>query len=445
MQQLSLYGKKINTSVSGLSVLTIVFIMIIVSSNLNWGKNHWKRIIGADAKGYYAWLPAVFIYHDLNFGFFDEIEKEKYYDENLYYDYRAYWNDKTISKYYCGTAVAQLPFFLAAHSLSHLPGYDSDGYSKPYPVLINLAAVFYLLIGLVYLNKILRVYQINDKLRAVVLIAVSFGTNIFYYTVVEPGMSHIYSFAFISMFIWYGLKYFSGNKSKYIFILAALTGIIILIRPVNGIILFVLPFLAKNKKQFINGSVFLFKNKTTLVSAVILGLFVPFIQLVIYKISTGSFFVYSYINEGFDFLHPHLLDILFSYKKGLFVYTPLLFISLWGGYYMWKKNKYEFYSLFMFLILLTWVLSSWSNWWYGGSFSSRAYLEYIPLFAILLGITLANLKKPFYRRTYLGLVFVLVILCQVQTYQYRYYQIHWENMTKEKYWDVFLRVDRLIK
>jgi hypothetical protein len=445
MQQLNVYGTKIKKNLSGLSVLFIVLIMIVVSSNLNWGKTHWKRIIAADAKGYYAYLPAVFIYHDLNFGFFDEIEKEKYYDKNLYYDYRAYWNEKTISKYYCGTAIAQLPFFQLAHVLSYILDYDIDGYSKLYPVLINLAAIFYLFIGLIYLNKVLKHYQIKDKYRAIVLIAISFGTNIFYYTVVESGMSHIYSFAFISMFIYYGLQYFSGNKIKYVFILAALTGIIVLIRPVNGIILCSLPFLAQSKRQFINGLQFLLNNKTTLVLAILPGLFIPFIQLIIYKLSTGSFFVYSYINEGFNFLNPHFFDILFSYKKGLFVYTPLLFISLWGGYYLWKKNKFEFYSLFIFLILLTYVLSSWSNWWYGGSFSSRAYLEYIPLFAILLGIVLVNIKKPIYKRAYLCLVFVLVILCQVQTYQYRYYQIHWEDMTKEKYWDVFLRVDQLIK
>ena len=29
----------------------------------------------SDAKGYYAYLPAVFVYEDLHFGFFDEIEK----------------------------------------------------------------------------------------------------------------------------------------------------------------------------------------------------------------------------------------------------------------------------------------------------------------------------------------------------------------------------------
>jgi hypothetical protein len=89
-----------------IAIAFIMLIMIAVSSNLNWGKDFWKDIIEADAKGNYAYLPAVFIYHDLNFGFFDKIEKEKYYNKNLLYDYRAWGNGKTIDKYFCGTALA---------------------------------------------------------------------------------------------------------------------------------------------------------------------------------------------------------------------------------------------------------------------------------------------------------------------------------------------------
>lgn len=98
-----------------IAIFIIMLITTIVSSNFNWGNKHWKGIVEADGKGYYAYLPAIFIYKDLNFGFFDEIEKEKYYNKNLYYDYRADTNGKTINKYYCGTALAELPFFLIAH------------------------------------------------------------------------------------------------------------------------------------------------------------------------------------------------------------------------------------------------------------------------------------------------------------------------------------------
>jgi hypothetical protein len=39
---------------------------------------------------------------------------------------------------------------------------------------------------------------------------------------------------------------------------------------------------------------------------------------------------------------------------------------------------------------------------------------------------------------------LLMFVCQIQTYQYRYGEIHWSEMTKDRYWNVFLRIDRLL-
>ena len=427
-----------------ITISAMMLVMVLVCSNLNWSKDYWKDIIEADAKGNYAYLPAVFIYHDLNFGFFDKIEKEKYYDQNLYYDYRSQSNGKTIDKYYCGTALAQLPFFLIAHIYCTAAGLDADGYARPYPVLISVAALFYLLLGLIFLNRLLKLYGIEKWNSAVVLAAIVFGTNIFYYTVGEPGMSHIYSFAFMAMFLFYGKSYFMNPSTGKVVLLGALAAIIILIRPVNGVILLSLPFLAAGMKSLKSGMTFALARANRYLLSILIFLLVLGIQPFIYKISTGQFWVYSYGAETFNFIRPHMIDILFSYKKGLFLYSPILLLALCGGYVLWTKNRFEFYTLFAFLIVLTYLLSSWWNWWYGGSFSSRVYLEYIPFFAILLGLSLKEIHSKCLRSAFLSLIFVFIVVCQIQTFQYRYYQIHWENMTKEKYWNVFLRVDKLL-
>ncbi|MBC8319458.1 MAG: hypothetical protein H8E34_01915 [Bacteroidetes bacterium] len=417
--------------------------MTIVSSNLNWGKNNWVGIIEADGKGYYAYLPAIFIYNDLNFGFFKEIEEEKYYNENLYYDYRSGAYGKVINKYYCGTAIAELPFFLIAHLTANLWDIDADGYSKIYPVLISIAALFYLLIGLLYLDSTLIIYNKSEWQKSLTLITAVFGTNLFYYTVGEPGMSHVYSFAFISMFFYYSKQYFASFRKKYLIILAIILGLIVLIRPINGLIVFILPFAAGNLSNLKKGITIAVHYKWRLIYS--LGSFIAIvgIQFIIYKVSTGHFFIDSYGEEGFNFRSPHFIDILFSYKKGLFLYTPLFLLSLTGGYFLWKNSRFEFYSLFGFLILITYVFSSWWMWYYGGSFSSRVYVEYIPLFMILLAISLNGIKSKVTKRFYVGVVILLIVVCQIQTYQYRYYHIHWSDMNKEKYWDVFMRIDKL--
>ncbi len=415
--------------------------MTAVTSNLNWGKNHWKDIIEHDAKGYYAYLPAVFIYKDLNFNFFEHIDKVKYYNENIYYDYRiGSSSGKVINKYYCGTALLELPFFLIAHSISYLNDYELDGYSKMYPVLINIAALFYLLIGLLFLNSILELYRVGAVHRCLVLITAVFGTNLFYYTVGEPGMSHVYSFALISMFIFYVKSFFNSFRPKLILMISLVLGLIVLVRPVNGLIVFIIPFLTSSSGALRQGFIALMKDKKQLVIGFLVFSAVVCIQFIYYKLATGNFLVYSYGEERFNFLKPHILDILFSYKKGLFVYTPIFLLSLTGLYFVRKSSQFEFYSIVLFLILIVYVFSSWWMWYYGGSFSSRVFVEYIPVFMLLLAIAFDRVQSKYFRTTLVGFTLFFILLCQVQTFQYRYYIIHWSDMTKEKYWDSYSKL-----
>jgi len=430
-------------TLSGITVFVIALLLTIVTSNVNWGKERWKGVLEADAKGYYAYLPAVFIYNDLNFGFFDHIEKEKYYNKNLFYDYRAFSNGAYISKYYAGTALVQLPFFLLAHALTLATNADADGYSEFYMMSVNLTAIFCLLMGLFFLNRTLTTYGISDRIRTIVLIASVFGTNLFYYATSESGMSHVYSFAFISMFYFYARQLFLNFRPKYILSLSILLGIIVLIRPVNGLILLIIPFAAGNPLVFREGISRVFKETKYLLAGVLLFFGLVSLQLIYYKLATGSFFVYSYIGEGFNFLNPHFVEILFSYKKGLFLYTPMFLLSFTGCIYLWKKQRFMFFTWLAFFLIITFIFSSWSNWWYGGSFSSRVYVEYIPLFMVLLAIAMQHTVKRVPAILLITSVIFIVLVCQVQTYQYRYYQIHWSDMNRDKYWEVFMRVDRL--
>lgn len=426
---------------SKIAIGIIILVMTIITSNINWGRDHWKVIIEADAKGYYAYLPAVFIYQDLNFNFFDHIEKEKYYDKNLYYDYRAGTsNGKVIDKYYCGTALVESPFFLIAHFLSYIENYEMDGYSKLYPILISIAALFYLLIGLFYLDSILNIYRIAETQRIFVLLICVFGTNLFYYTIGEPGLSHVYSFVFITMFIYYAKLFFNSLRPILIIYTSIILGIIILIRPINGLIVFILPFLASSFPVMKQGFKKMFNEKKYLIAGFFIFIILLSIQFIYYKLATGYFFVYSYGEEGFNFLHPHIFQILFSYKKGLFLYTPIFLVSLTGAYYLWKSSRFEFYTIIAFLFLIVYVFSSWWMWYYGGSFSSRVFVEYISLFMILLAIALSKMQSKIFRNFFTFSIIFFVFLCQFQTYQYRYYIIHWSEMTKEKYWNSYLHL-----
>src|SRR5690606_38977807 len=288
----------------------------------------------SDAKGYYAYLPAIFIYNDLNFGFLEEVQ-EKYPAPHINYDYRANAEGVLINKYYAGTALSQLPFFLAADAITVFTKGERDGYSQWYLMSVNWAALFYLFLGLFYLRKTLLLWNVPDTAIALLLPATLFGTNLFVYSVVEPGMSHVFSFGWVAVFVYLILKFNQNPSNKKLIASSLILGIIALIRPINSLILFALPFLIGNYQDLIILLTFALKR--------IHWTIIPFLvvisaQLIIYKLSTGKFWIYSYNEEGFDFSSPHFFEILFSYKKGLFLYTPLYLLCFFGLIPLWKTD-----------------------------------------------------------------------------------------------------------
>ncbi|MEZ5173565.1 MAG: hypothetical protein R2850_08670 [Bacteroidia bacterium] len=415
------------------AIYIAAFLMIAVSSNLNWPEKYSQGIIRSDAKGYYAYLPALFIYNDLHFDFFAEMDGNKYYNPYYFYDYRAAHFGHPINKYYCGTALLEMPFFLMAHTITLVSGGDADGYSYWYRIFVSIAAIFYLIAGLIFCNKLLELNEVENINRFITLISIVFGTNLFYYAIVEPGMSHIYSFAGVAMFLFYCQKYFAENNPKNLILAAIAFGIILLIRPVNGLIILALPFIAGSFDVLKNFLTAVRKKPLVLLVVALIPFLILSIQVIYYLMATGDYWVYSYGDEKFNFSSPHFFEILFSFRKGLFLYTPIYLVSLVGLFYYWKNSRFRAVSFLLFFFLLTFILSSWWNWYYGGSFSSRVYVEYLPLFIIMLGYALQKLKGPVLKPVFIGILTLLIILCQFQIYQYRYGRIHWENMNKELY------------
>ncbi len=145
-------------------------------------------------------------------------------------------------------------------------------------------------------------------------------------------------------------------------------------------------------------------------------LLMPAILFGLYKTAVGHYFVYSYDQEGFDFLHPHFWQFLMHYDNGLFSYMPLLampFLFIFAWYR--KDNKTIVLGVAITLLITIYVQSSWWCWYYGYSFGARTMLDFLPLFGIPLAISIknANLKKHFY----LLPVYVLCCVCTLILYQ----------------------------
>jgi hypothetical protein len=401
----------------------------------------WKLIIASDGLGYYAYLPAIFIDHDLTYNKVTERESKILGYKRYVPGYLEKFGDKVVNKYFSGEALLLLPFFLLGTFFSWISGIEISGYSFFFQLFIGLGALFYLLLGLYYLRKILQYFRIEPILISIVLVAILFGTNLFYYSMWQPCMSHVYSFFAINGFLWYSCRAIQHPQKKYFFLSVLFLGFTVLIRPTNGIVVLLLPFLFSSIDEIKALLRFLWEKKITILLFFVAFLVVVSIQPVLWYIQTGRFFIWSYKDEGFIFRHPQVSNVLFGYRKGLFIYTPLIFLCLLGIIRLVFQKLHKTISIVIFLIISTYIISSWWNWYYGDSFGARAFIDYYGIFAILLAMLLSYKENKLRNTLIIILLFPFIALNLLQTWQYSHYIINPNSMNKAKYDYVFLQTD----
>jgi hypothetical protein len=417
--------------------------LLVVLAGLIWTNLYYKfwtnprRIIVHDVILYYEYLPGVFIHNDITMSFVAK-------DPALYKD--KIWTKitptgRSVSKMTMGLAVLYAPFFLAAHGLAEPLGYAPDGFSDPYRFALILSSVFYATLGFWLLLKLLRKYFARNAI-AISLLAIGLGTNLYFYTTIEPPMSHAYSFFLYAAFM-YAVDSWSAKPSWGNSALTGLVGgMIILVRPTNGIIFILLPLWQVDSLSALLSRLKLFLNKSMkLIMMAIIAILVFIPQIIYWKYVTGDYFYYSYGDERFFFNDPAFLQGLFSYRKGWLVYTPVMAFSLAGIITLFFRHRKFFWPVTVFTLLNLYIIWSWWCWWYGGGFGQRALIESYALLSIPLTafITYILSKKLVLRISFLVIITCLISLNLFQTRQYYAGVIHWDAMNKKTYWDSYFR------
>ncbi|MGB1317160.1 MAG: hypothetical protein ACPG5W_03075, partial [Flavobacteriales bacterium] len=391
-----------------------------------------------DGQGYYAYLPAVFIYQDLQFLFIETVN-QKYYPPDKRAKFILETPSGNVNKYFAGTAVLQAPFFLAGCALAGVTRQPIDGYSWPFQMMVGLAALVFLVAGFYFLYRFLNGLGFTSKAACVSALLVVFGTNLLYYSIYEPSMSHVYSFFTISAFLFFVLEAHKKQQTAPLFGAAIMLGFTVLIRPTNGVVLLSVPIVTAGLGGFIKLVKRLIGNYKALLGCGFLLIAIVGLQPLVYLIQTDQPMVWSYNEEGFNFLNPELYNVLFSYRKGLFVYCPVLLVAVVGLMVGFVKNRIRFTWLLLFLSLATWIIASWWMWYYGGSYGHRAFIEYYPFFAIGLAALFTHGMGSIRGKWLMVFSLFFVPMQLVQTYQYNKHIITFDNMNKTKFWNLFMR------
>ena len=415
---------------------TEVVLIIFLGFYTLFHGGHNDRFITGDGKGYYAHLPAMFIYHDWEYRFMENYEST-YYEPANYAEFRNQVDGEWVNKYFAGVTLLMMPFFLLAHLVSLVSGLPADGYSTVYQYAVAFAALFWLWAGLYFLRKFFNRQKIPAVVTSIVQVLIVCATPLFFYTVYDASFTHVYSFALIAGLLFFTEKGIKTGHGASVAIAFLVLGLIIAVRPVNGLVILSVPFIG-GTDNFKPLKLIRTIPKKYLFAGFFLLLLPLLYQMALWKAQTGNWLVWSYVGEGFNFLDPHLKQILFSYRKGLFVYTPFLLISLLGLFVLIKQRKRDGFLFILFLLVVSYTLSSWGSWWYGMTYGQRAFVEYLPYFAWLTAILFVGVRKRLFYLL-LGISFTTMLLNFVQINQHRRYILHWSTMNKEKYRKVFLR------
>jgi hypothetical protein len=173
-----------------LSLFSCILICVIyLFVRLNYsdlGKRPHLKVTDWDALGYYMYLPAIVIYHDVKLlNWFPEIDQQYNVSGGELYQALKQDNGNYYFKYLGGVAVLQSPFFLAAHlyakNSSH---YKADGFSPPYQYAIAFGNLFYFILALFLLRSFLSIY-FQDRIVAITLCLVTLATNLIQYVAVD--------------------------------------------------------------------------------------------------------------------------------------------------------------------------------------------------------------------------------------------------------------------
>jgi hypothetical protein len=391
-------------------------IAVLAYANLSfypkWEKGGTEAALSWDVCGYYYYLPAIFIYKDLNkVAFHTELDKKYQYQGDGFYSALPSVNGNLIMKYSAGMAVMYAPAFFVAHVLAKPLGFEADGFSPIYQFAISFWSVLWAFVGLWYLRKLLLKLNFSESVTATVLILYVLSTNYLEYAGISSPQAHSYIFTLYSIMLFQIIRFYEApsrlhrDKSvKKALSIGLCMGLAILARPTEMITVMIPVLWGVFDKNSLVERINFVKNhfsKYLLAGSVVVVL--GMIQVIYWKTTAGYFIYDSYGKTDFmEWKRPHILDGLFSARRGWLVYSPIFLFAIVGFWQLKKQHKSLFINLLAFFILFVYVSFSHNIWWYGGGLSQRQMIQIYPMLAIPLAAFLTAVSQNLTRQIIFG-------------------------------------------
>ena len=279
-----------------------------------------------------------------------------------------------------GPAILWSPFYLSTYAILWLSNQTVTGYEQPFVNSICLATALYSLAGIFLCYFISRrFYGVAVSLAST--ICIWYSSSLLYYMYHEPSMSHGLSFFTVSLFAYTWLW---GRERKTIaprFILGLAGGFMVLVRWQN-IFFLTIPIIWEilQLRRGKTGAAILLPGLLCMFAAAML-VFTP--QLIAWKIIYGKL-VHIPQAPVIHIIPIYALNVLFSFRHGLFTWTPITLPALLGLFLFYWKDPETTVTLAIAFLLQLFVAGSIDSWDGGWSFGLRFLTN--TLFILTLGL-----------------------------------------------------------
>lgn len=396
-----------------------------------------------DVFGYYLPLPATFVHHDPllhDMGWIKQLLQDRPISSTLY-QVTSSPEGHPMYFFFLGMSFLMAPFFLLAHAIAALTGQPMDGFSPPYQTTLAIGFVVYTFIGLQHWRRIL-LHFFPDRLAALILVLIAFGTNWFHFMTLKNLETANALFMLMAVLVWNTMEWYRTQRFKNLAWVAFVMALLALVKP-SEVLAVLIPLLwgVQDRASLLARVSFFAHRWKQLLGAVAIGFAVLAPQLIYWRLMTGSFIFDSYQNPGvgLDIWSPHVIEVLFSYRKGWLLYTPIMVLSLIGFFFLYRRQRALFVAIAVWCGIAFWIIASWTEWWYGASYSVRPMITLYPLLSIPFGLCLQAIasQQALLRFGSSVAIGALVVLNLFQMWQHHHGILDPYRTTKAYYWAIF--------
>ncbi len=371
--------------------------------------------IRSDGFSYYVYLPSWFLFHDTTLA---AAARDCCGGEFPGYTAIIRWpgTRRWVNAHPIGVAIMQAPMFAVAHGLTRWTNLSPDGFTFYYQHGAGLSGLIWIVLGL-WMLRLILLRHFSDAVTAATLVTILLGTNLYHYATFDSSYSHAYSFFLFAAFLYLTERWHDTHSRRTAVLLGLTAGLIVLTRHTNVLFLIVFPLYGVVDRTSLQARASVMRREwrqVALMAAVAAVVVAP--QLAIYHQATGRPLVSSYGELGFNFRSPRIAGVLFSVQKGLFFWSPVLLLACAGlAGLMRSRHSARAFVLpaVLFLAADTYLIASWWDWQFGGSFGHRGFTDALPVFAIGLAAFYSWSARRRWTLTAVGAIATLSVMLSV--------------------------------